>query len=92
MVASGSPPNQIGARIEMKTIVITGAGSGLGKNLTRRFAADGDKVVLLGRRLSKLEELAGQIGELALPVACDISNPDAVREAFARIAERRSTC
>lgn len=70
-----------------KIIVITGAGSGLGKSLTRRFTADGDRVVLLGRRLAKLEELAGQIGELAMPIACDISNPDSVREAFARIAQ-----
>jgi meso-butanediol dehydrogenase / (S,S)-butanediol dehydrogenase / diacetyl reductase len=72
-----------------KVIVITGAGSGLGKSLTRRFTADGDTVVLLGRRLSKLEELAGEIGDLALPIACDIGKPDSVREAFARIAEQQ---
>jgi NAD(P)-dependent dehydrogenase (short-subunit alcohol dehydrogenase family) len=71
-----------------KVIVITGAGSGLGKALTRRFTADGDHVVLIGRRTEKLQELAGQIGELASPVACDIGRPDAVRAAFARIAER----
>jgi NAD(P)-dependent dehydrogenase (short-subunit alcohol dehydrogenase family) len=73
-----------------KVIVITGAGSGLGKNLTRRFTADGDTVVLLGRRLAKLQQLADQIGELALPIACDIGRPDDVRAAFARIAERHS--
>jgi meso-butanediol dehydrogenase/(S,S)-butanediol dehydrogenase/diacetyl reductase len=73
-----------------KVIVITGAGSGLGKSLTRRFTADGDRVVLLGRRLSKLEELAGQIGGLALPIACDVGKPDSVREAFAKIAEQHS--
>lgn len=71
-----------------KIIVITGAGSGLGKSLTRRFTADGDRVVLLGRRLAKLDELAGQIGDLAFPLSCDISDPDAVRDTFARIAER----
>lgn len=71
-----------------KVVVITGAGSGLGKSLTRRFTADGDHVVLLGRRLAKLEELAGQIGALAMPVACDIGQPNAVREAFAQIAGR----
>jgi NAD(P)-dependent dehydrogenase (short-subunit alcohol dehydrogenase family) len=71
-----------------KVIVITGAGSGLGKSLTRRFTADGDTVVLLGRRLAKLEELAGQIGDLAFPLSCDISDPAAVRGTFARIAEK----
>jgi NAD(P)-dependent dehydrogenase (short-subunit alcohol dehydrogenase family) len=73
-----------------KIIVITGAGSGLGKHLTRRFTADGDTVVLLGRRLGKLEELASEIGELAIPIACDISSPDSVRAAFVQIGERHA--
>lgn len=71
-----------------KIIVITGAGSGLGKHLTRRFAADGDTVVLLGRRAAKIEELANEIGPLAVPVACDISNTESVLETFASIAQR----
>ena len=71
-----------------KVIVITGGGDGLGKHLARRFAADGDRVVLLGRTASKLEAVASEIGELALPIACDITKPDSVRAAFARIAER----
>jgi NAD(P)-dependent dehydrogenase (short-subunit alcohol dehydrogenase family) len=71
-----------------KVIVITGAGEGLGRTLARRFAADGDSVVLLGRTLSKLEAVAGEIGERATAIACDVSKPEAIRAAFARIAER----
>lgn len=71
-----------------KVIVITGASSGLGRALARRFGADGDSVVLLGRRLEPLQAVAGEIGERALPVSCDIGNPDSVRAAFAAIAER----
>lgn len=71
-----------------KVIVITGAGSGLGKGLAKRFGADGDSVVLLGRTLSRLEQAAAEIGGDALPISCDIGDPDAVRAAFAAIAAR----
>jgi meso-butanediol dehydrogenase / (S,S)-butanediol dehydrogenase / diacetyl reductase len=71
-----------------KTIVITGAGVGLGRALARRFAADGDDVVLLGRTFSKVEAAAAEIGEHAMAVQCDVSSPDSVRAAFAAIAKR----
>lgn len=71
-----------------KTIVITGAGVGLGRTLARRFAADGDTVVLLGRTASKVEAAAAEIGERALAIGCDVGNPEQVRAAFAQIAER----
>ena len=71
-----------------KTIVITGAGAGLGRAFARRFATDGDQVVLLGRTLAKVEEVAAEIGERALALACDICSADSVRTAFAAIGER----
>jgi NAD(P)-dependent dehydrogenase (short-subunit alcohol dehydrogenase family) len=71
-----------------KVIVITGAGVGLGRALARRFAREGETVVLLGRTASKVEAAAAEIGERAMAIGCDVSSPDAVRAAFARIAER----
>jgi NAD(P)-dependent dehydrogenase (short-subunit alcohol dehydrogenase family) len=71
-----------------KVIVITGAGVGLGRALARRFAADGESVVLLGRTLAKVEAAAADIGERAMAVACDVRSPDSVRSAFAAIAAR----
>ncbi|MDG2001838.1 MAG: SDR family NAD(P)-dependent oxidoreductase [Novosphingobium sp.] len=73
-----------------KVIVITGASSGLGRALARRFGADGDSVVLLGRRIEPLQAVADEIGDSALAVTCDIGDPDSVRAAFAAIAERHS--
>ncbi|MFC4595818.1 SDR family oxidoreductase [Sphingobium tyrosinilyticum] len=70
-----------------KTIVITGANGGLGRALAQRFAADGDTILLLGRTLSKVQEVAAAIGERASAVQCDVSSPDSVRAAFASIAE-----
>ena len=66
-----------------KVIVITGAGVGLGRALARRFAADGETVVLLGRTAAKVEAAAQEIGERAMAVACDVASPDSVRAAFA---------
>ncbi len=71
-----------------RTIVITGAGEGLGKALARKFSADGEQVVLLGRTLAKVEAAAEEFGPNCMAVRCDISDPDSVREAFAAIAAK----
>lgn len=71
-----------------KVIVITGAGVGLGRALARRFASEGDQVVLLGRTFSKVKAAADEIGERAMAVACDVSSPASVKAAFAEIAQR----
>jgi len=71
-----------------RVIVITGAGIGLGRALARRFAGEGESVVLLGRTFSKVKAAADEIGEAAFAVECDVSSPDSVRAAFAQIAER----
>ena len=71
-----------------KIIAITGAGAGLGRELARRFVADGDTVILLGRTLAKVETLAAELGAPAMAVECDVASPDSVRSAFATIAER----
>ncbi len=69
-----------------KTIVITGAGVGLGRNLARHFAEDGNNVVLLGRTAAKVETAAREIGSNATAVGCDVGDPDSIRGAFAAIA------
>ncbi len=71
-----------------KIIVITGAGVGLGRALARRFASEGESVVLLGRTASKVEAAAKEIGDRAMAVTCDVASPESVRAAFAAIAKR----
>jgi len=71
-----------------KTIVITGAGVGLGRALARRFHQEGETVVLLGRTVAKVEAVAAELGERAMAVGCDVASPDSVRAAFAEIARR----
>jgi meso-butanediol dehydrogenase/(S,S)-butanediol dehydrogenase/diacetyl reductase len=75
-------------KVPGKVIAITGANGGLGRALSRRFAADGDTVIMLGRNLAKVTEAAAEIAGDVWPVQCDLGNPESIRTAFARIAER----
>ena len=69
----------------MKTIIITGAGSGIGRATAQAFLAAGWRVGLLGRRADALQETAaGHADALILP--CDVTNPAQVDAAFAAVA------
>lgn len=69
-----------------RVVVITGAGSGIGRATARAFLGAGDRVALLGRRRDPLvETAAGQGGAIVLP--CDVTDADAVEAAFAVAAE-----
>ena len=70
-----------------KTIVITGAGDGLGRALARRFSKDGDTVILLGRTMAKVQAVAEELGAPARAIQCDVANGDSVRAAFAEVAK-----
>ncbi|WP_136636271.1 SDR family oxidoreductase [Pseudooceanicola onchidii] len=56
-----------------KVAMITGASRGIGAATARAFAEAGAKVVLLARSGDAIAELAGEIGEAAIAVPCDIS-------------------
>ena len=65
-----------------KTIIVTGAGSGIGSATANAFLGDGYRVGFLGRRAATLEAAAnGHENALLLP--CDVSNPADVDAAFA---------
>ena len=65
-----------------KTIIITGAGSGIGAATTKVFLDQGYRVGLIGRQADTLRATAdGHKNALILP--CDVANPAAVKNAFA---------
>ena len=69
----------------MPTIIITGAGSGIGRACARTFLEAGWTVGLAGRRAAQLEETAaGHTGALILP--CDVTDEASVADAFGRAA------
>ncbi len=66
-----------------QTILITGAGSGIGRSTARTFIAAGWRVALLGRREAALAETANGAEALVLP--CDVTDAAQVDAAFARL-------
>ncbi|MBS1302639.1 SDR family oxidoreductase [Loktanella sp. SALINAS62] len=69
-----------------KSILITGAGSGIGRATARRFLDAGWRVALTGRRADALHETAaGHTAVLVVP--CDVTDETAVDALYARIAE-----
>ena len=59
-----------------KTILITGATSGIGAASARRFAQGGWRVIATGRRGDRLRALADELGEACLPLELDIRRLD----------------
>jgi NAD(P)-dependent dehydrogenase (short-subunit alcohol dehydrogenase family) len=66
------------------SILVTGAGSGIGRATARAFLAAGWEVSLMGRREDPLAETAA--GDPARIIACDVGDPDAVAAAFAQLS------
>jgi 2-deoxy-D-gluconate 3-dehydrogenase len=67
--------------------VVTGASRSIGRAVSLALAEAGASVTLLGRDTCALDAVSREISALpgskpALPVACDVSDPDAVRSAF----------
>ncbi len=65
----------------MKTILITGASSGFGEACARRFAAAGDRLILVARSADKLHALAETLkaaGSAVHVAVCDMQDRDAV--------------
>ena len=74
----------------VKTAVVTGAGSGIGKAVALAFLHKGYQVALAGRRKDALEQVvieAGLSGTRALAVPTDVSDPESVKELFSKVKE-----
>ncbi len=73
-----------------RVAVITGASSGLGSQMARGFAEAGADLVILARRMERLEELKVELeqkGVRVLPVKCDVTSTEDINNAAAA-AER----
>lgn len=81
-------------RLDGKNAVITGAGSGIGLAITRRFVAEGARVALLEVNQESAEKARDELscaGATIESIVCDVSNRASVTDAFSRIDETIGT-
>jgi len=74
---------------DARVAVVTGAGSGIGRQVTRAFLGAGYRVALAGRRAEALEATVAEAGGAearAIVVPTDVADPSGVRALFARVA------
>ena len=72
-------------RLEGKVAIVSGGGTGIGAAAARLFAREGARVVVTGRRVEPLEEVAAETG--CRVVAGDTADADHVREAVAEAVD-----
>ena len=74
--------------LEGKTILVTGASSGIGRATAIECSKAGAKVILLGRSLERLNEtLSNCVGEGHCLLQCDLADLDSFSEKFSNIPE-----
>lgn len=74
-------------RLEGKTALVTGAGSGIGRSVARRFAREGARVVIADRDEHAARRAVEEIGAAARAQVMDIAQESSVAEAFAGLGE-----
>jgi NAD(P)-dependent dehydrogenase (short-subunit alcohol dehydrogenase family) len=72
----------------VKTALVTGGGTGIGRAVAVALAGAGFTVVVAGRRIGPLEETAAAAGNGALALECDVRDPASVAAVFAEIGQR----
>jgi NADP-dependent 3-hydroxy acid dehydrogenase YdfG len=73
---------------DQPVMVITGASTGIGAATARRAVEFGHRVVLAARSEDKLEALADELGESAIPVRCDVASWDDQQQLVATALDR----
>jgi NADP-dependent 3-hydroxy acid dehydrogenase YdfG len=61
-----------------RAAVVTGASRGIGLATSRALAAAGARVIMLARTKAELEARSAEIGARSIPIACDVTDADAV--------------
>jgi len=77
--ASSAEEVTAGLDLRGKNILITGVGSGLGHESARVLAKRGAKIFAAARSVEKASEACRNFGAGAVPLACELSDPDSVR-------------
>jgi NAD(P)-dependent dehydrogenase (short-subunit alcohol dehydrogenase family) len=84
-VATASNRNSL---LSGKVAAVTGATSGSGRAIAKRFVEEGAQVYLLARGRERLDEMEAELAPAAVGIPTDVGDPASVKAAFAVIDER----
>ncbi|MGZ8290152.1 MAG: SDR family oxidoreductase [Telluria sp.] len=68
-------------------VFITGASAGFGAEMARTFVKNGHQVVIAARRIGRLSALAAELGDAALPLELDVTDPASIGNAIAMLPQ-----
>jgi NAD(P)-dependent dehydrogenase (short-subunit alcohol dehydrogenase family) len=88
MMAPSSTASALAGSLAGKRAVITGAGSGIGREAARLFVVAGAQVALIGRTRPALDEAVAELGPAAFAVCADIARPIEIAAAMREVGER----
>ncbi len=71
-----------------RTVLITGASSGIGKDLSIALMEKGHTVVGIARRMEKLKEIENQFPQLFVPIEADVTQTSAILEAKQQLEDK----
>jgi ribitol 2-dehydrogenase len=71
-----------------KTVLITGASSGIGKATAKLFAANGAKLALLARSTDRLQAVAKEVGGETIALTCDVTSVDQLQNSVDAAVKR----
>jgi NAD(P)-dependent dehydrogenase (short-subunit alcohol dehydrogenase family) len=71
--------------VSERTILVAGGSSGIGLELAKDLVAGGDRVVVTSRSRETAEEVAASLGERAVGVALDVSEPEGIADQLAEV-------
>ena len=73
--------------ITNKTVLITGGGSGIGFETAKLLSARGNKIIIIGRRESKLNAAVEALSN-TIAIRCDINSESDVKDLIAQVSEK----